>query len=135
MVTELFKMLWKSSFNIAGGDVAAVTGVLLILLAGGIVYSLLSIIAAFQYLSVPLPELASQEPISILKPLSGLDLGLESNLRTFFEQDYPAFEILFALRETTDPAAAVVEKLQREYPHISARERFGSRWPRLAPRE
>jgi ceramide glucosyltransferase len=121
MVTEPFKMLWESSFNIAGGDVAAVTAVLLILLAGGVVYSLLSIIAAFQYLSVPLPELASQEPISILKPLSGLDLGLESNLRSFFEQDYPAFEILFALRETTDPAAAVVEKLQREYPHISAR--------------
>jgi ceramide glucosyltransferase len=108
MVTEPFKMLWESSFNIAGGDVAAVTAVLLILLAGGVVYSLLSIIAAFQYLSVPLP-------------LSGLDLGLESNLRSFFEQDYPAFEILFALRETTDPAAAVVEKLQREYPHISAR--------------
>jgi ceramide glucosyltransferase len=101
--------------------VAAVTAVLLILLGGGVAYSLLSIIAAFQYLSESLPELASQEPISILKPLSGLDPGLESNLRTFFEQDYPAFEILFALRDTTDPAAAVVEKLQREYPHISAR--------------
>src|ERR1700674_2760033 len=111
MVTEPFKMLWESSFNIAGGDVAAVTAVLLILLAGGVVYSLLSIIAAFQYLSVPLPELASQEPISILKPLSGLDLGLESNLRSFFEQDYPTFEILFAVRSENDAAVEVVEKL------------------------
>jgi ceramide glucosyltransferase len=56
-----------------------------------------------------------------LKPLSGLDLGLESNLRTFFQQDYPAFEILFAVRDVSDPAAAVVAKLQKEYPQISSR--------------
>lgn len=94
----------------------AVTAVLLILLAGSFVYSLLSILAAFQYLSLPLPGLVSPEPISILTPLSGLDLGLESNLRTFFEQDYPAFEILFAVRTSNDAAAEVVEKLQRESP-------------------
>ena len=68
---------------------AAVSAVLLIFLAGSVVYSLLSIIAAFQYLSVRLPGRVSPEPISILKPLSGLDVDLESNLRTFFEQDYP----------------------------------------------
>ena len=73
------------------------TYVLLALLAGAVVYSLLSVVAALRYLSVRPPELNSQEPISILKPLAGLDLGLESNLRTFFEQDYPAFEILFAV--------------------------------------
>ena len=61
------------------------------------------------------------EPISILKPLAGLDLDLESNLRTFFEQDYPAFEILFAVRSEDDPAAAVVARLQREYPKIPSR--------------
>jgi len=42
-------------------------------------------------------------------------------LRTFFEQDYPAYEILFAVRDTNDPAAAVVEKLKQEYPKIPAR--------------
>ena len=46
---------------------------------------------------------------------------MESNLRTFFEQDYPAFEILFAVREPDDPAGAVVKKLQQEYPEIPAR--------------
>ncbi len=104
-----------------GGDVAAVTAVLLVLLAGSVVYSLLSIVAAFQYLSLRLPGRTSPEPISILKPLSGLDLGLESNLRTFFEQDYPSFEILFAVQASDDPAAEVVKRLQREYPHIPAR--------------
>jgi ceramide glucosyltransferase len=104
-----------------GFDVSAATAVFLVLLAGALVNSLLSIVAAWRYLSVPPSRLASPEPVSILKPLSGLDLGLESNLRTFFEQDYPAFEILFAVRESDDPAGAVVKKLQQEYPNIPAR--------------
>ena len=64
---------------------------------------------------------ASAEPISILKPLAGLDLGLESNLRTFFEQDYANFEILFAVRRADDPAVGVVEKLRSEYSGVSSR--------------
>jgi len=95
--------------------------VLLVLLAGALVYSLLSIVAAFRYLSVSPPAVTSTEPVSILKPLAGLDDGLESNLRTFLEQDHPSFEILFAVRERTDPAVAVVEKLQAEYPRVPTR--------------
>src|SRR5271169_2609671 len=92
------------------------TLLLLLLLAGSLVYSILSTAAALRYLGVRLPELRSAEPISILKPLAGLDLGLEQNLRTFFEQSYPAYEILFAVRSADDPAAAVVARLQKEYP-------------------
>lgn len=94
---------------------------LLALLAGAIVYSLLSIVAALRYLSVRPSPLTAVIPISILKPLSGLDRSLESNLRTFFEQDYPAFEILFAMRQASDPAMPVVEKLRQEYPRIPSR--------------
>ena len=101
--------------------VTEVGWLLLILLAGALVYSFLSIIAACRYLSVRPPAIASAEPVSVLKPLAGLDEGLESNLRTFFQQDYPAFEILFAVREQTDPAVAIVEKLRQEFPKIPAR--------------
>ena len=94
------------------------TIILLALLAGALVYSGLTVIAALRYLAVRPPELRSAEPVSILKPLAGLDADLESNLRTFFEQDYPSFEILFAVREPDDPAVAVVEKLQQEYPKV-----------------
>src|SRR5438128_1623700 len=94
--------------------------VLLALLAGALVYSALAVVAALRYVAVNPPELGSAEPISILKPLAGLDLGLESNLRTFFEQDYPDFEILFAVREAGDPAVEVVRKLQREFPAVSS---------------
>ncbi len=88
---------------------------------GSLVYSVMVIVAAGKYLSVHPPALASPEPISILKPLAGLDLDLESNLRTFFQQDYPDFEILFAARKEDDPALAVVEKLRRQYPEVPCR--------------
>jgi ceramide glucosyltransferase len=98
-----------------------VAGILLLVLCGALVYSVLQIVAALRYLAVRPPAGASAEPISILKPLAGLDLDLESNLRTFFEQEYPAFEILFAVRSAADPAADVVARLQREYPSVRSR--------------
>ena len=95
--------------------------VLFLVLCGAIVYSLLQIVAASRYLAARPPALQSAEPISILKPLAGLDLDLEPNLRTFFEQDYPAFEILFAVRSEADPAVKVVTALQREYSGVPSR--------------
>ncbi len=100
------------------------TLLLLVLVFGTVVVSLLSIAAAIRYRAVRPPPLADPLPVSVLKPLYGLDSGLESNLRTFFEQDYPAFEIVFALRSPSDPAVAVVEKLQCEYSHVSSRVIF-----------
>lgn len=90
-------------------------------LVGSLVYSILATIAARQYLKSSPQAEPADPPISILKPLHGLDLDLESNLRTFFEQDYPNFEILFAARSADDPAIGVVEKLREQFPEISSR--------------
>jgi ceramide glucosyltransferase len=95
--------------------------ILTALVAGAAIYSLLSIFAALRFLAGRRPAASALEPISILKPLAGLDPGLESNLRTCFEQDYPAFEILFAVREADDPSVAIVERLRREYPGVPTR--------------
>lgn len=91
------------------------------LLASALVYCFLVIAASLRYLRVRPPALAAAEPISILKPLAGLDMGLESNLRSFFEQDYRNFEIIFAVRQADDPAVEVVEKLRKEYAGIASR--------------
>jgi ceramide glucosyltransferase len=96
-------------------------GILLVVLLGCLSYSILQIVAAFRYLAVKAPAVRSAETISILKPLAGIDLDLESNLRTFFEQDYPSFEILFAVRHENDPALPVVTRLQSEYSHVPSR--------------
>jgi ceramide glucosyltransferase len=96
-------------------------GVWLAVFCGSVVYCILQIVAALRYLRVHPSALKVAEPISILKPLAGLDLDLESNLRTFFEQDYPSFEILFAVQSQNDPAVQVVSRLQKEYSKIPSR--------------
>ncbi len=66
---------------------------------------------------------ALQKPvaISVLKPLAGLDEGLEDNLRSFFEQDYTDYELLFAVRHEWDPAAEVVQRLMADYPAVKSK--------------
>lgn len=85
------------------------------------VYCVLAVVAALRYRAVRPPALSDAAPISILKPLAGLDDGLEENLATFFEQDYPAFEILFAVRRADDAAVPVVETLRARYPAVPSR--------------
>jgi ceramide glucosyltransferase len=108
-------------FGIYSHPGKVLAGLFLAVFIGSVVYSALEVVAAMRYLRVRPPQLQGAEPISILKPLAGLDLDLESNLRTFFEQDYPSFEILFAVRTECDPAAQVVARLQQEYSKIPSR--------------
>src|SRR5690349_17032887 len=94
---------------------SGVTVVLVLLLAGSWAYCLLTAIAARRYLAVSPPVLDDLPPISVLKPLCGLDDRLEENLRSFFTQDYPDYEILFAVHKASDPAVAVVNKVSSEF--------------------
>jgi ceramide glucosyltransferase len=91
------------------------------LAAGSSAYCVLTALAAFRYRSVRPRRRGNAPPISVLKPLAGVDEGLENNLRTFFEQEYGEFEILFAVRSPKDPAIAVVERLRAEYADVSSR--------------
>jgi ceramide glucosyltransferase len=94
---------------------------LLALVAGSLVYCVLTIVAAVRYRAVAPPLLKTAPAISILKPLAGADEGLEENLRSFFEQRYPEFEVLFAVRQANDPAVAITEKLCAHYSGIPSR--------------
>ncbi len=57
-------------------------------------------------------------PISVFKPLSGSEPGLEPHLESFFVQDYPAYEILFCARSPEDAGLAVARTVAARYPHI-----------------
>lgn len=71
------------------------------------------------------PERARDEdlpPISLLKPIKGLEEELEENLRSFYEQDYPApVQIVFASSEADDPGIALARRLAADYPHVDSR--------------
>ncbi len=57
-------------------------------------------------------------PVSILKPLHGDEPNLYENLRTFCVQDYPRYQILFGVHRADDPAGAVGQRLQAEFPQL-----------------
>lgn len=61
------------------------------------------------------------EPVSILKPLKGVDADLETNLESFFRLDYPAYEVLFGLDDPQDPALAVARAVAARHPGIPSR--------------
>src|ERR1700712_5700511 len=60
-------------------------------------------------------------PLSVLKPLHGTEEGMERNLETFFEQDYPEFELLFCARQETDEGLRLARRVAERYPHVNAR--------------
>ena len=60
-------------------------------------------------------------PVTILKPLCGAEHELYECLRSFCDQSYPRFQIVFGVSDGNDPAIDVVARLQREFPHIDLR--------------
>jgi ceramide glucosyltransferase len=59
--------------------------------------------------------------VSVLKPVHGLEARLRENVESFFLQDYPEYEILFAADTADDPALDVVREVCTRYPHIKSR--------------
>lgn len=57
-------------------------------------------------------------PLTLLKPLHGSEPGLEAHLATFFQQDYPQYEILFCARTPNDAGLETARHVATRYPHI-----------------
>jgi ceramide glucosyltransferase len=60
----------------------------------------------------------SRPPVTVLKPLCGAEPGLHEHLRSFCQQNYPEFQIVFGVRDAGDPACAVVKRLAAEFPSV-----------------
>jgi len=62
---------------------------------------------------------APQRPVTVLKPLCGMEPGLDHSLRSFCEQSYAGeWQIVFGVQHPADPALAVLEGLKRDYPRL-----------------
>jgi ceramide glucosyltransferase len=72
--------------------------------------------------------------VTLYKPLHGLDVGLLQNLRSFCQQDYPEFQIIFGVSDAGDPAIEVVRQVLSEYPDINAELVINTRSNGLNPK-
>jgi ceramide glucosyltransferase len=60
-------------------------------------------------------------PVTLLKPLHGAEPDLEAHLATFFQQDYPEFEILFCARTIEDAGLKAAQRVAANYPKVPAK--------------
>jgi len=93
-------------------------GAVLLLAAAPLVYYILATLAALRFfrserLRKP-PDFAP--PVSLLKPVRGLDFGSYENFASFCRVDYPEYEILFAVNDERDPAVPVIKRIIGEFP-------------------
>jgi len=83
-------------------------------------YALLAVIAVllWQMRRMPKESRPRLPPLTILKPLCGAEPSLYENLRSFCEQDYPEFQIVFGVLDPSDAALSVLERLVAEFPSL-----------------
>jgi ceramide glucosyltransferase len=107
--------------------------VILLLAIAPLAYYLVAILAALRFFrrerSKALPDFTP--PVSVLKPVHGVDFASLENFSSFCRQDYPEYEILFCVNEMSDPAVAVVQTVMSEFPQrririLSGATQFGA---------
>jgi ceramide glucosyltransferase len=90
-----------------------------------IAYQSLAILAALNHLrrrhSDQQKERVYQPPVSVLKPLRGLDPDSFDAFVTQASQNYPKYEILFGVADSFDPAISEVHRLQERFPDLCIR--------------
>src|SRR5579871_103575 len=83
----------------------------------GMGFYVLCLWSARSFLRQAKPKLDCASPVSILKPLRGVDPQMYESFRSHCIQDYPEYEIIFGVSEVDDPAVEAVHQLMREFPH------------------
>jgi len=85
------------------------------------IYLLLVLVAALRFRRRPSQAPDFAPPVSLLKPLHGVEPGLREYLESFFQLDYSEFEILFCARRESDPGLLLAREVAQKYPHIPVR--------------
>jgi len=91
---------------------------LLLLAAAPLAYYIAATFAAWRFFRrARRHKLRNYAPgVSLLKPVRGVDFGTYENYLSFCRQDYPNYEILFAVNDASDPAVPLIHRLIAEFP-------------------
>ena len=98
--------------------VAVVGYASLVIAAGYSIVVLTAVLTWRSYTSRPRRNPAAQTPVTILKPLCGDEPGLYEHLRSFCQQQYSQYQVVFGTLDAADPALAVVARLIQEFPQL-----------------
>ncbi|MGH9470884.1 MAG: bacteriohopanetetrol glucosamine biosynthesis glycosyltransferase HpnI [Terriglobia bacterium] len=79
-------------------------------------YLIAAVCAAVFFSRKRVPRSPQTPPVSILKPVRGLDREGGENFASFCRLDYPEYEILFGVSDPNDPAIPAIEKIISEFP-------------------
>src|SRR5580700_4367297 len=105
----------------------AIRDALLVVALAPFAYYILSIVAVRRFFRGRPSDVSDfTPPLSILKPIRGLDRETYENYASFCRQEYPEFEILFCVSDEQDPAIPIIEQLIREFPQPAIRLLIGS---------
>ena len=80
------------------------------------------------------PSRAKFPPVSLVRPLCGIDNYAADTLRSTFELDYPRCEILFCVASPNDPVVPLIEALMAEHTGAGARLLIGDERVSLNPK-
>ncbi len=83
-----------------------------------LVYGFISLWCGHLYFSRRKGQVGHTPPVTILKPVKGMDAESFANFASFCRQEYPCFQIIFALASPEDPAIPVIERLRLAFPAV-----------------
>ncbi len=85
------------------------------------VYFVLGLLAALKFRRGDNTRGDFLPPVSVLKPVHGMEPFLRGNIESFFRQDYPHYELIFCARSLEDPAILLAKEVAASHPGVPAR--------------
>ena len=91
----------------------------LVLLAGfaaAVIFRLIAFSAGRKFFRRRVPSADFHPPVTLLKPVKGMDDEARDNFESFCRQNYPQYQLLFGVSDPDDPAVPLIQAIMAEHP-------------------